>query len=257
VQNRITTGSAVAASAEHNAQPVGAKVEKRLAPFVELKAGTVKKLIDGFGKLLETSGQTMREAEEAYIEELADDVKPRSDRDAADADGRVLWSSVQKAVSEAFGQDGVRIYGMAAPLPTKPAELAERLKTTIAFLKKKPAKGKDLLDNEVDTAKLAAKLTAVHTRLVASLKSLVKEERERQTAIGRRDDAVAAWTTDYQGIANALIGLYLLAGERGAAEWLRPTVRKTVGFEASVPEEERNATTEPDEPAPGGEPTPA
>jgi hypothetical protein len=253
VQNRVATGNAVAASAEHNAAAVGTMVEARLAPWIaDLGPGTVEKIIAGLGSLLESSGATMIAAEKDYVEELADDVAPRNERDAADSEGRMLWASMQRAVADAFGDEGLRSYAMAAPLPTTPAELAERLAMTIDFLKKKPARGKDLLDNEVDTAKLAAKLAAVHARLAGALKKLVKEERERQTAIGRRDAAVAAWARDYQAVANALVGLYLLAGERGAAEWLRPTVRRTTGSDVAEPGEGGDAPAEP-----GGQTAPA
>lgn len=246
IQNRATTGAAVVASAESNAAKVGATVEARLTPLIEgLAPGTVEKLVVGLGSLLEASGAAMIAAEKSYIEELADDVAVRNERDDADAEGRALWSAAHKAISEAFGNEGLRGYAMAAPLPASATDFSERLATTVDFLKKKPAKGMDLLDNEVDTVKLADKLAGVQKRLAKALKKLVKEERERQLAIGRRDEAVATWSNDYQGVANALIGLYLLAGERASAEWLRPTARRTTGVEAAVPAEPAEPGTEP------------
>jgi hypothetical protein len=91
-------------------------------------------------------------------------------------------------------------------------------------------------------ASTVSKAVAKHSAS-AALGDVRREEREAQITRDDRNGSLAAWNGKYHGIANALTGLFELAGKQALADRVRPTARRRAG----LPE---NADTE--TPAGGG-----
>lgn len=229
IQNRLTTSSNMAESSKQNAELVGTGAQDFFGETLDLPSGSLVKLVTACSLRLFSDGENLNEAEKKYIAELSDDVLPRAERDMYDTHSRNLMYAIRFAIKGAFGDVGLTTYGLSKPIPKGVKQLASRMESVIDLLTKNPAVKKDILENEVDTTKLAAKLKVAHENLTNQLKRLRAEEKQRQRAINDRDRALEKWTDTYEGIGHVLTGLFLLAGREELAEQLRPTVRKTSG----------------------------
>jgi hypothetical protein len=259
VQNRVDNGAYVVSSGVTHAESVGAAVERRwgLPPGVE--AGFTEEQILWLSKLLETSGQKLREREHGYVAELADDVEPRAERDARAREALTIMVHVRSRVGDLLGGEGLQKYGLVEAPPTRPNALAEQMLATIKLFEASPTTVRDPLDSVFDTAVVAEKLRAAYTPLAEALEVVLNEERERQESMTARDEAIEEWAKVYQGVASILSGLFMLADRRDLSARLRPTTRRTIGRSGETPEvvtevtptEETTTTEETETPSEG------
>lgn len=251
VKNRYDSGEYVASSARANAA-IGDGIESRFGLGGGMVAGFARRLFGWLTGVLAAAGARMKEAELAYVAELADDVEPRRRRDERATTAWELMASARSRIEAVLGDDGLRRYGLWEPVPQVPGDLSHRMTTTVDLLERHPVRVDDPFGAPLDSAAVVARLKASKTDLDGALATVLDEERERQDALAARDRAIQDWSRTYQGVASILTGLFVLAGRDDLGERLRPTARRAAGLDAP-PEE---APAEPAAPE-GGTPPPS
>jgi len=82
----------------------------------------------------------------------------------------------------------------------------------------------------LDISKLVAALNAKSKELKDALDAVKREERQGQLTRSRRDQASNTVSARYQGVADAMTGLYELTGRADLADLVRPTARRRAGL---------------------------
>lgn len=239
-ENRLQVTRKVAAAARTHGPALAPVIAGRLQ---ELNgpgapdATAVGAVLAALAGAVEGAGNGLQEAALGLVAEQADDHTPRRAREEAAAAVLGLMVRLRSTIEDTFGVEGVRTYGLEGETPRAPKALASHTTRVIHLLKQRPASVATALGTTVDTAAIVAALEAKNAPLVAALADMDREERELEQAIGRRDQALGRWSEVYQGVANALEGLFQLAGRSDLADRVRPTSRTVSGEDAGPAEE--------------------
>lgn len=192
-----------------------------------------------------TSG--LNNAEMVVVDEKADDVGLRDIRDNAMTQLQSGAVRVRSMVFDALGQSGLETYGLAGETPRTTRELVAHAHTVHQLMQSRPFQVS--VDGVTfDSAAMATTLKAKADAVETAFANMQREEQELANALGKRQMAIGDWTDVHQGVADALTGLFRLAGRSDLAERVRPTNRTLSGEDAPDP----TLPTESPEPTKGG-----
>jgi hypothetical protein len=240
VADRTAIARTVLSSIEVHGAEISADLTKILFPDGAPKHLTVQAFINALHGALAASVEELRAADIAHAQELADDDAPRAARDAAIVQLRDQLIGLRGTLSSVYGVAILKVYGLSGETPEDPNMLLHRAENAASLLGSRPLAEKPKQDGvTVDIKKLGAALRAKAKKLKDALDAVKREEREGQLTRSRRDQAAAGVSSRYQGVADAMTGLYALTGRADLAEIVRPTSRRRAGLA-----EEDDATTE-------------
>jgi hypothetical protein len=236
VENQLATSAKVVASARAHAKTVALALAERAAriqgPGSKAHAKAHEAVLLALADSLDAAAVELRATELAYTAEQADDVPIRARRDIAHAALVDSITRVRSAVEDAFGREGLKTYGLQGETPRKPHRATlNHVGNVVHLLEKKPASITTDFGTTFSTAAVAGALKSKLVELEVLVGYLDRETRELELAMAVRDRAAAAWSETYQGVANALTGMFRLAGWKELAERVRPTQRVVRGDE--------------------------
>jgi len=245
VQNQIKVSDKVVAAARTHATRVSQALAEQAATAQGAKAPTAahfKAIITSLADSLDWASNNLEQTELGYTAEQADDIPMRRDRDAATKEGLESTMRLRSTVESTMGSAGVQTYGLQGETPRAPRRLASHMSNIISLMMAKPATVATEFGGTFDTATAVAVLKPKYEKLSALLKDEAREARELEEALTNRDRAMATWADVYQGVANALTGMFRLGGYKELAERVRPTQRTVRGEDPGpeVPKGEGN-----------------
>nr|AYM54558.1 hypothetical protein [Racemicystis crocea] len=234
IDNRIVSSGKVVRAATTHKQQLAAALEARAievqGPSTKATAQFFEILFDFLGDTLDHSARKLGQAEDIVVGERADDVQLREDRGAAESDLIACSVRIRSSVADLKGNDAVKTYGLEGTQPRRGRELSIHARNVARLLKAKPFS--ETVDGVTyDSAGMAAALVARADKLDGLLTDLEREEHELGDALGKRDKVLTSWGDDYQGVADALTGLFRVGGRKDLSERVRPTTRVLSGDE--------------------------
>lgn len=242
VADRTAIARTVLSSIEVHGAEISADLTKILFPDGPPKKLSVDDFVNALHRSLAAAVEELRTADLAHAKELADDDAPRAARDAAFIELRDQVIGLRGTLSSVFGAATLKAYGLSGETPDDPNLLLHKAENAASLLASKTLTEKSKQDGvTVDIKKLGASLRANAKKLKDALDAVKREEREGQLSRGRRDQAAAAGSSRYQGVADTVTGLYELIGRADLAELVRPTARRRAGL---LEEEDAGATSE-------------
>lgn len=252
IENRLDVSRKVVAAARVHGPEVAPRLaERALAAQGASKAPKNSAFLAMFVMLadsLEASAGAVRSTALAYTAEMADDTAPRTARDNANEALLTFVVKLRSTVEDIFGSDGLATYALENESPRTPVPLSNHVESVLTQLAEHPAEITTELGTTFSTKACASALKKKKAALDAALKTVDREERELEGALGKRNAAIEEWVEVYQGVANTLTGLFRLGGRWDLAERVRPTSRTISGEDAGPPDE--GETT--DKSGPGG-----
>ena len=184
------------------------------------------------GTLAATEGN-LREADIAHAVEATDDAEPRSRRDLAARQARIVLVSASDSVRGIFGEGVSRSLGLETSLPDRPDQVNHLAEGIVKSLLAAAAPTPLFEGASMSLEALAARIEAARRPLQAAINDVSREERELQATMSERDKATARWSRAYAGVAMIVSGMATLAGLDDLAAKVKPTERKRAG----IPEE--------------------
>ncbi|HZF47381.1 MAG TPA: hypothetical protein VE093_01965 [Polyangiaceae bacterium] len=231
VADRTAVARTVLSSIEVHGAEISADLTAILFPGGPPNPLTVKAFVSALHDALAASVKDLCDADLAHAQELADDDAPRAARDAAVAQLRDQVIGLRGTLSSVYGPAILKAYGLAGETPEDPNLLLHRAENTAALLASKPITEKPKQDGvTLDISKLVAALNAKSKELKDALDAVKREERQGQLTRSRRDQASNTVSARYQGVADAMTGLYELTGRADLADLVRPTARRRAGL---------------------------
>lgn len=243
VQNQIKISEKVIASAKTHAKKVADELAARDAAVQgdgakKTTAKAYETAILAIAARLTHATEELRERELEYTAERADDGPIREARDAAVRDLGALMIGLRGTVETTLGRSALTTYGLGGDTPRVPRKLLNHAQNVARLMKKTSASVKTEFGSTFNTEAAATSLEKKHAELDRLIKDDDREARELETALTKRDRAVAVWSETYQGTASALEGMYRLAGWRELADRVRPTQRALRGEDTGAEIEE-------------------
>jgi len=196
-------------------------------------------LVDFLVDTLGYSVKSMDVGELRLVAEKADDVGLREARDSAVSSLHQASVRMRSMIWDAMGPQGLAAYGLSGDTPRNPRDLASHARTVAKLMQEHPF-NVTVEGVSFDSAAMASTLEGKAAAVDKALSDMQREEQEFANELGKRDDAIAAWVDDHQGVADALVGLFRLAGRKDLSERVRPSSRVLAGEEApavEVPQE--------------------
>lgn len=251
VRNRTNNATYVASSVDAHGSTIAealGRIDAGLPVAERLGVQNIERFVVWLGSVLVTTNKQLAVAEQHYIMEQADAPGVRLERD--DSFNALLSCAIQvrARVTDVFGPPALATYGLQEPAPRTPEPLQAYTGTVVMLLRKHPRTAVDMLGSEFDTVRAAALLEQKVIALEQSRQQVLAEKRELDAALLTRNASMTDWERTYRGVANALAGLYHLAGEAELASRIRPTERRTSGVE-SVTDEPLDGAPDADAPA--------
>ncbi|UQA58168.1 hypothetical protein [Polyangium aurulentum] len=247
VDNRLLSSGKVIRAATTHTPTIATALAARA---VEIQGPNTKATKEAFAIVLGFLAESLAhgadrldQAELAVVAERADDIPVREQRDSLHADLLSRLVRIRSNVADAVGHDALRTYGLEGATPRTPREATSHAFNVANLLKQKPFKV-EVDGATFDSAGMVATLESKAGALHAALEDIEREDQELADALGRRDRITGTWTDDYQGVADALTGLFRLGGRKDLAERVRPTSRTLSGEEVLAGEEEPLPTEE-------------
>lgn len=247
VGNRIKWARFVLASIRIHGGEVTDILKERYDKVPGFDGRHVGETMEALGVRLGEVTDRMEGAETAVAAELADDPPKRRARDERVDETREVAFDGRSAVERAFGEEAAAAYGLAETPPNQPDALLAYTANAVKLLRETPRSDTDTFGNTVSTDDIADELEKRHRALEKAVEAVTTEKREAHSARAERDEIVDEWTEVYRGTADALSGLYLLAGRADLADRVRPTVRRTAG-KAEPPEDPEEELDDVDDP---------
>lgn len=249
VADRTAITRTVLSSIEVHGAEISADLTKILFPDGSPKKLSVEDFVNALHRSLATAVEELRAADLAHAQELADDDAPRAARDAAFIELRDQFIGLRGTLSSVYGAAILKAYGLSGETSEDPNLLLHKAENVASLLTSRALTEKPKQEGvTVDIKKLGASLGGKAKKLKDALDAVKREEREGQLTRGRRDQAAAAVTSRYQGVADTVTGLYELTGRADLAELVRPTARRRAGLV-----EEEDASSEATGEAPPGD----
>lgn len=231
--NQIKNGNFVITSVQTH----GNDVIEDLAQKLELDPEIIRKTFDAFTKYMTKHNDELSRFEESLTGENADDIKARLLRNEAFIKAYPNVTKSKYALTEAFGEEAVRGYGLSGDTPNTSKLLEEYLKNSIKLLRDTPREYEDDVLGTISTEKIADLFEKHYTKLKEVHSTLDRETRETQLAYEKREAQSGDWSGAYRGIATAMEGYYRIAEAPQYAERIRDSSRKRSGREGPTAEE--------------------
>lgn len=231
VASRIAISRTVLSSIEVHGPEVAEKLTTILFPEGAPANLTVEGFLQALHGALARSVDEMRTADIAHARELADDDAPRAARDQAVADTREQVISARGTLSSVYGESILGAYGLAGETPTSAELLVQAALNTASLLRSRPITEKPRQPGvTLDRVALAGGIEEPAKRLDGALDDVRREERESQLSQTQRNGAVDRWSPRYQGVADAVTGVYEVVERKDLADLVRPTARRRAGL---------------------------
>jgi len=230
VLDRQRVAQAMIAAARAHAEMVGERLHTELA--VVLEDGDtppdLTQLQMLFAQLLELRLDALVAAEERHQMELDDDGDARMRRDEASAKVQRQLIALREAVSTVYGSRQVSlVLGIEGPTPQTPLVLLRQARHTLDRLERPvevEPKSALLPAGNLNLAGAAERLREAATALDRALEKVALEEREAETTLRHRDEAIAAFDVTVSGVGLALKAFLSLAGLSEIGERIRLTL---------------------------------
>lgn len=223
VSDRARAARRVAQSARAHAESVGARLDAEFAT-AGVEAPPAGAMIESLGALITARADAMEAADRAHEAELADDVLPRDDRDAAFEALLVEFTGLRDVVAVVGGARLVKRLGLAGAAPRTADALLQAARMTRERLRVIPlpaARGV-----QIDADALIGAFDAGIEALAKALVAVDREAREAEATLQSKHQAMATYDQAFSGAAAALSALFVLADEPDLARRVRPSVRR-------------------------------
>ncbi|MEP7125790.1 MAG: hypothetical protein ABJE95_32970 [Byssovorax sp.] len=235
VSDRTAIARTVLTSLSVHGAEVSDELEKILFPAGPPVHLTVAHVLTALGATIERATRTLTEADLANAAELADDEAPRTARDQGIIDLRSRLITIRGALSSAFGNGILGAYGLSGETPEDADLLVHRARSVADLLATRALVEKPRQEGiTVDAVVLGLSLAKPIAHLDAALADVKREEREAQLTLKARNEAALVWNTRYQGVADAVTGIFEMVGHTDLAERVRPTARRRAGVAEPV-----------------------
>ncbi len=193
---------------------------------------------------LKHSVTVMDTAEMRVVNERADDVGLRDDRDTAATNLIAAAVRVRSMVLDALGDKGLATYGLSGETPRVTRDLVSHVQTVASLMQEHPFNV--TVDGVTfDSAAMATTLKTKANAVETALDNMQREEQELVNELGNRHTAIDEWVNVHQGVADTLTGLFRLAGRKDLSDRVRPTSRTLTGEEAPAAEPPKDNSATP------------
>ena len=255
VENRIQSSEYVITAAKTHRDQIAEVLATRAAqvqgPTTLITKEIAGALLDFVIDDLKHSITTMDDAEMRVVAERADDVGLREARDTAVSSLLSATVRVRSMVLDALGNNGIETYGLTGETPRLPRDIMNHANTVAKLMQEHPF-NVTVEGVTFDSAAMASTLTNKAAAVEKAIADMQREEQELVNELGKRHAAISEWTDVHQGAADALTGLFRLAGRKDLSERVRPSSRTLSGEEAPAAEPPKENTGTPGGAAPGG-----
>ncbi|MBN8609192.1 MAG: hypothetical protein J0L92_01310 [Deltaproteobacteria bacterium] len=238
---------------------VAAKFSQWLFDGGAPRALSVSDLFELVAVRLRESGKKLADADLTHQAELGDDVQPRQDRDAREAELKECLVRSSDMIRGAFGERYSRAVGLETPLAERGDLLVKQARTSAKLLREtKPPEVRRRSASSVNVADEAALLEEAASAVEAAVAAVKKEEVEAQKTLIAREDADAKWATAFTCAGDLLATAATVAGVNGVAERVKTNWRRRSGIadpknDTDGPPEDTGDPNDPNNPyAPGG-----
>ena len=194
------------------------------------RALRVEELFELVAKRLRESGAKLAEADLTHQAELGDDVQPRHDRDAREAELRESLMRSSDVVRGAFGERYSRAAGLETPLPSRGDLVVKQARTAAKLLRETLPPLARRSTRGVSVEEEAALLEEAAAAVEAATALVKKEEVEAQKTLLAREQADAAWAVSFTCAGDLLATAATAAGVAGVAERVKTNWRKRSGI---------------------------
>ncbi len=187
---------------------------------------------------LSRATETMTRADAAHQNELADDIAPRALLEQRGEMLKAFLVSLRATLVSTYGTNVATAYSIPPQIPDDP-ELLLRIAVAVERLLRERSLVETPRIKSLAIAPLAVAedLAVAIAELRRAWSDVTREQREAIVSETVRERALIDWFNTYIATAEAVCGLYTLAGHPELAEGLRPTTRRLSG----MPEEEDTA----------------
>jgi len=231
VSDRTTIGRTVQSSLEVHGPEAISALEAILFPNGVPQNLTMGAIITALQSALERVINEMTAADLGHAAELADNEGYRIVREQRVQAVRHAIFTFRGSITNLYGAELLRAYGVPAELPTDPQLLSQTATNIEGLLRTRPLTEKPKLPGfSLDLTAIADGFAATVKDLEAALADIKRDEREDQLTLQTKHDAMARWSSVYQGIANIAVGIFILIGRSDLAERVRPTARRRAGI---------------------------
>jgi len=190
----------------------------------------VSAVIAWLGSHLRGAHDALRSADLAHNLELTDDAGPRRERDEATTALRQQLIAASNVVRGAHGDAFSTAVGLEAALEERPDLLLTQGRSIVGALRGTAAPAVQTPGVRLDRAALTDAIEVTAARLADALTTVRREEREAQSTLSARDQAMSRWARVYAGVGEVFSGLCTLAGLDDLASKVRPTARRRAGI---------------------------
>jgi hypothetical protein len=191
-------------------------------------------LRDALGRATES----MSAADIAHVHELADDDAPRAKLEDKSETLRALLVSLRATHASTYGVNVAAAYAIPPSIPEEPETLLRVAVSIERHLRDRPLiEPPKIKSLAIAPLAVAEDLALAIVDLKRALAEVDREKREAILSQNAKSLATARWVSMYQGVAEAVCGLYGVAGQTSLADAVRPTARRLAG----LPEEDDTA----------------
>lgn len=182
-------------------------------------------LIDGIADGIDGAAEGLRVAAQAHRDELGDDPAVRAERDARAEALYGQMIAVREALGGIYGPACLEALTQTGRLPPRPDMLLESAEALVRALPVVLPQHTPRFGAGFDPAEIVESIQAGIEPLRAALKAVAREVREAEATLVQRNKARDLYDAIFSDGANALSGLFRLAGMPEHAKRVRPSRR--------------------------------
>lgn len=253
VTDRQKSANAVIAAGETHAERVAAELDALLSPY--LQRGEKMPDLALFTRLvtraLADARDRMVAADEAHLDELADDGPPREARDEVATALYSELTELREWLTGLYGAAALKRLGFSDATPRDPVQMERFAGEVARALGSKDLPKPRRKGVRWDPGETVARIEELREALRGHLKDVAREAREAEATLVAKTAAISAYDERFSRAATALGGVFRLAGHVELANRVRPSSRRPGQTEVDAP------PADPGSPAPEGDPAPA
>ena len=220
IDNCIKDGERIVKIARTNMSEVAGRIEE-LGGFSELTREQVEAVIEFNVRQLESANRALAKAFRDVNEQESESATFQLNHRAADELERVLWNA-QGRISEPFGPEMLKLYGLEESPPAGYRALATYAHNTVTLLRAPPQTLEGQFDDHLETERIAATIEGPLNALNDYLSTLDDAPAPIKSALQRRDSASDHWLRVWRGTSTVLEGFFVLAERADLAASVRP-----------------------------------
>lgn len=257
VIDRQKSANSVIAAGETHADRIAEEIEALLAPY--LRKGEKMPDASLFAHLvtraLADARDRMVAADEALLEERADDGPPREGRDEVASELYNELTDLREWLTGLYGAAALKRFGFTEATPRDPVQLERFSGEVVRALSGKELPKPRRKGVRWDPDETVLRIEGLRDALLSHLKDVAREAREAEATLISKTTAVSAYDERFSRAAAFLGGLFRLAGHAELATRVRPSSRRPgqVDMEISPTDPANAAPEEHPGPDPAGE----